>query len=125
MTDNHADAVAKQQQQQQEAAKQQHEAAKNHAEDAKKRIGEERKAREEAVSRNAKMVSEVKPTPTQEEADLAASGVYLAEHEPDGSTDPTVPQDKDKQSEQYKNKQSEAGKPTTRAAYQTRSSGAE
>ena len=31
------------------------------------------------------MASEIKPTPTQEECDLAAMGVYLAEHEDDGS----------------------------------------
>ena len=91
------------------AAKQQQEAAKKHAEDTKKKLAEERQAREKASQDHAKSVSEVKPTPTQEENDLAASGVYLAEHEEDGSPpDPNAPQDK----------QSEARKP--KSGYQTR-----
>ena len=69
MTENeqakHADAAAKQQQ----------EAVKKHAEDTKKRLGEERQAREKASQEHAKSVAEVKPTPTQLENDMAASGV--------------------------------------------------
>ena len=90
------------------AAKQQQEAAKKHAEDTRKRLGEERQAREKASQEHAKSVAEVKPTPTQEENDLAASGVYIEEHEPDGSVDPNAPQDK----------QAEARKP--KSGYQTR-----
>src|SRR5580765_7152919 len=91
-----------------EQAKHQQEAAKKHAEDTKKRLGEERQAREKASQEHAKSVAEVKPTPTQEENDLTASGVYLSEHEPDGSTDPNAPQDK----------QAEAAKP--RSGYRTK-----
>jgi hypothetical protein len=67
-------------------------AAKKHAEDTKKKLAEERKARDEASTKHAKMVSETKPTPTQEENDLAASGVHIPEHEDDGSgPDPNAP----------------------------------
>jgi hypothetical protein len=63
---------------------------------AKKRLADEKAAREKAAKDHAKMASETKPTPTQEENDLAALGVHLDEHEPDGSPpDPNVPQDKD------------------------------
>ena len=66
-------------------------AAKKHAEETKKRLGEERAAREKASKEGAKAAGDVKPTPTQEEADMAASGVYLSEHEDDGSgPDPNV-----------------------------------
>ena len=98
MTDQSAD----------QAAKQQQEAAKKHAEDTKKKLAEERQAREKASQEHAKSAAEVKPTPTQEENDLAASGVYLPEHEPDGSVDPNAPQDK----------QAEAAKP--RSGYRTK-----
>jgi sRNA-binding protein len=89
-------------------------AAKKHADETKKRLGEERAAREKASKEGAKAAGDVKPTPTQEEADMAASGVYLSEHEDDGSgPDPNVPQTKDA-------KQAEAGKP--KAGYATRAS---
>jgi TRAP-type C4-dicarboxylate transport system substrate-binding protein len=105
MAEDHADA----------ATKQQHEAAKKHAEETKKRLGEEREAREKASKERAKAAGDVKPTPTQEEADMAASGVYLSEHEDDGSgPDPNVPQTKD-------SKQSEA-KPAAKGGYATRAS---
>jgi hypothetical protein len=90
------------------AAKAQHEAAKKHAEDTKKKLAEERSAREKASKVSAKAAGEVKPTPTQEECDLAASGVYVAEHEHDGSVDPN----------EVQTKQAEANKP--KAGYQTR-----
>ena len=99
MTDQSAD----------QAAKQQQEAVKKHAEDTKKRLAEERQAREKASQEHAKSVADVKPTPTQEENDLAASGVYLAEHEPDGSPDPAVA---------THDKQAEAAKP--RSGYRTK-----
>jgi sRNA-binding protein len=89
-------------------------AAKKHAEETKKRLGEERAAREKASKEGAKAAGDVKPTPTQEEADMAASGVYLSEHEDDGSgPDPNVAQTKD-------TKQAEAGKP--KSGYATRAS---
>lgn len=73
--------------------------------DAKKKLADERSAREKAVKEAAKAAAETKPTPTQEENDLAASGVYLSEHEADGSEAQT--------------KQVEAGK--AKAGYQTKS----
>ncbi|MBR0753493.1 hypothetical protein JQ604_14995 [Bradyrhizobium jicamae] len=66
-------------------AEEQAAATKKRDEDTRKRLAEERdarqKEREERMAENAK----VKPTPTQEENDLAKSGVHIAEHEPDGS----------------------------------------
>jgi hypothetical protein len=85
-----------------------------HAANVKKRLGEEREARDKASKDHAKMVADVKPTPTQEENDLAASGVHVDEHEPDGSppdsNDPTL-------TPQERAKALEANKP---GAYQTR-----
>ena len=73
---------------------------------AKKKLAEDRDARTKAT----KDVSGVKPTPTQEENDLAAMGLHLGEHEDDGSgPDPNVPA----------SKQSEA-KPAAKGGYQTR-----
>jgi hypothetical protein len=77
---------------------------------AKKRLADERAARDKANEQQAKMAAGVKPTPTQEENDLAASGVYVAEHEDDGSGP-------DPNSLQAKEKQIAADKP---AGYQTR-----
>ena len=48
---------------------------------AKKKLAEDREARSKAT----KDMSGAKPTPTQEENDLVASGVHLTEHEDDGS----------------------------------------
>jgi hypothetical protein len=80
-----------------------------HATAAKKKLAEDRAARDKASKEAAKTASETKPTPTQEENDLAAMGVPVAEHEADGSgPDPNVPQAK----------QMEAGK--TKPAYATR-----
>ena len=74
---------------------------------AKKRLDEERAARDKANEAQAKTAAATKPTPTQAENDLAAMGVHLMEHEHDGSADPNEPQ----------TKQAEAGK---RGSYQTR-----
>ena len=91
------------------AAKQRTEDQKKHADDTRKKLKDEREAREKASQEHAKSVAEVKPTPTQEENDMAASGVYLSEHEDDGSgPDPNAPQ----------TKQAEANKP--KSGYQTR-----
>ena len=60
------------------------EADKKRQEDARKKVADERTAREKST-KEAPTSANVKPTPTQEENDLAASGVHLAEHEPDGS----------------------------------------
>ena len=62
--------------------KAQQEAQKKREDEARKRITAEREARDKA---SKEAPTQVKPTPTQEENDLAASGVHLSEHEPDGS----------------------------------------
>jgi hypothetical protein len=80
---------------------------------AKKKLADERAARDKANEAQAKMATTVKPTPTQSENDLAAMGVHVAEHEHDGSADPNEPQDK-----QAEAKHAEAAKP--RAGYTTR-----
>ncbi|TMQ24149.1 MAG: hypothetical protein E6J90_08825 [Deltaproteobacteria bacterium] len=77
---------------------------------AKKKLADERAARDKTNEAQAKMATAVKPTPTQEENDLAASGVHIIEHEPDGSADPNEPQNKQQQAEPAK----------PRAGYQTK-----
>lgn len=68
--------------------------ADEHATNMKKRLADEKAAREKASKETAKTAGEAKPTPTQEENDLAALGVHVAEHEPDGSPpDVHVPPD--------------------------------
>ncbi len=52
---------------------------------AKKTLAEQNEARQKSQDERNKMAAGVKPTPTQEENDLAAVGVHLDEHEPDGS----------------------------------------
>jgi hypothetical protein len=98
-----------------QAAKAQQEAEKKRAEEAKKKIGEERKAREEASKSGAKSgVEASKPTPTQEENDLAAMGIHVVDKEPDGSDEQPSPAEQ----MEKKTKQSEA-RPSG-AGYQTR-----
>jgi hypothetical protein len=83
---------------------------------AKKKLADDKAAREKAMKEREKAAGEITPTPTQEENDLAAMGVPMTEHADDGSgPDPNVPQDKDAPH----NKQTEAAKP--KAGYQTRS----
>ena len=97
------------------AAKAQADTAKKHADDTRKKLKEDRDAREKVSKERAKTAGEIKPTPTQEENDLAASGVYIEEHEDDGSgPDPNAPQDKDAPH----NKHMQADKPA--GGYQTR-----
>lgn len=100
-------------------------AAQARAENAKKVIAEQRQAREQ---RMADMPDAGKPTPTQEENDLAAMGVHLAEHEPDGSPeqDPnTLHPDPLRQHQSHQNqhqtRQVEARRPQGGGQYQTRS----
>jgi hypothetical protein len=78
-----------------------------HATTAKKKLADEKQAREKAQAEQREAQGATKPTPTQEENDLAAMGVHVLEHEPDGSPDPNEAQ----------TKQAEAGK---RGNYQTR-----
>ena len=56
-----------------------------HAEATKKRLADEKQAREKAHAEQRDAAGAVKPTPTQEENDLAASGVHVIDKEPDGS----------------------------------------
>ena len=57
---------------------------------AQKQLAEERKAVERSRAEFAER-TRGKPTPTQEENDLAALGAHILEHEPDGSDpDPNV-----------------------------------
>jgi hypothetical protein len=73
---------------------------------AAKQLAEEQKLTNQ-IKRDAAERMKGKPTPTQEENDLAALGAHFTEHEPDGSDpDPNV-------------KQSEAQKPGS-GSYQTR-----
>jgi hypothetical protein len=68
--------------------------AEEHAANMKKRLADEKAAREKASKETAKTAGEAKPTPTQEENDLAALGVHVDEHEADGSPpDAHVPPD--------------------------------
>jgi hypothetical protein len=87
-------------------------ATEEQKENAKKKIAEQRAAAEQ---RMAEAPDAGKPTPTQEENDMAALGVHLPEHEPDGSPqqDPFAPQDK-------QTKQSEAKRPGAPGQYATR-----
>jgi hypothetical protein len=85
-----------------------------HTTAAKKRLADERAARDKANEAHAKTATGIKPTPTQEENDLAAMGVHITEHEHDGSPEQNEPQTK--QAEETK--QAEAKR--ERGSYQTR-----
>jgi hypothetical protein len=75
---------------------------------AKQRLAEAKEARDRSAAEYAERMKG-KPTPTQEENDLAAHGAHILEHEHDGSApDP------------YAQKTSEAKKPAPAAGYQTR-----
>jgi hypothetical protein len=65
------------------------EADKKRQDEVRKKVADERSAREKA-GKEAPSSANVKPTPTQEENDLAASGVYLPEHEADGSPEEKI-----------------------------------
>jgi hypothetical protein len=68
-------------------AKAAQEADKKRQDEARKKVKEDRDAREKASKESS---ANVKPTPTQEECDLAASGVHVIEHEADGSEEQNV-----------------------------------
>jgi hypothetical protein len=92
-------------------------ANKKRVEETKKRLADEKTAREKAHAEQREAMAGVKPTPTQEENDLAASGVHVVEKEPDGSPLDTggVPVAEEK-------RHAEAGKTPQRGAYPTRAS---
>jgi hypothetical protein len=97
----------------------------------RKRLADEKAAREKRQTAAREGMEGAKPTPTQEENDLAASGVKV-ELEPDGSPEqppaPTPPEPpqvegKAKQTDADKAKQAEADR--SRAGYSTRSAQAD
>jgi hypothetical protein len=78
-------------------------------ESAKQQLAEDRKATEKSRQDFVER-TKGKPTPTQEENDLAVLGAHFHEHEPDGSDpDPGIT-----------SKHMEARKPSGAAGYQTR-----
>jgi hypothetical protein len=87
--------------------------AEANKEAAKKRIAEDKAAREQ---REASAPEAGKPTPTQEENDLAKMGVHLTEHEPDGS--PEQQPHAETLEGRHQNKQATTKAPTP--SYQTR-----
>jgi hypothetical protein len=104
--DTNAEAARKRQQAEQEEA-------------TKKRLAEERQTREKAHAEQRDATTAVKPTPTQEENDLAASGVHVIDKAPDGSLPdqgitPTAA------GTTSSTRQVEAKKPAARGDYQTR-----
>jgi hypothetical protein len=101
-----------------EAAKK---ATEANTEATKKRLADERAAREKA--QNERIAEQVKPTPTQDENDLVASGVYLAEHEADGSQEQPPGADP-KKHEQHKlgteHREARPAAGSTHSSYSTR-----
>jgi hypothetical protein len=77
---------------------------------AKKVIDEQKQAREQ---RMAEEPNAGKPTPTQEENDMAASGAHVIDKEPDGSPEEALSPDPQK-------KQAEAKPVAARSGYSTR-----
>jgi hypothetical protein len=78
----------------------------------KKRLADERAAREKSQAEHREATAKTKPTPTQEENDLAASGEHVIEHEHDGSP---------VEGEPHVKRQAEANKPAAgRGDYSTR-----
>ncbi|MEH2565319.1 hypothetical protein [Bradyrhizobium sp. AZCC 2289] len=90
-------------------------AAAKQAEAAKKKLAEDREAREKARNERIAEEGKVKPTPTQDENDLAALGVHGTEHEPDGS-----PPDPNDPSAQPKSREAKPSQQSSRGDYQTR-----
>ena len=102
-----------------QAAQARAKATEEQKENAKKVIAEQRQAREQ---RMAEAPEGGKPTPTQEENDLAAMGVHIPEHEPDGSPEQeTAYIYPDQLRRDPQHKQGEAKKPSQQGGqYQTR-----
>jgi hypothetical protein len=68
-----------------EQAARDQQAAKEREGKAREQIKKQNEDRQRMVDEGAAATAEIKPTPTQEENDLAAMGVPVPEHEPDGS----------------------------------------
>ena len=109
-------------------AKAAQDADKKRQDEVRKKISEERSAREKAAKEGMDYsAANVKPTPTQEENDLSASGVHLPEHEPDGSPEQDtgfnpLTRDAPLNRELNKNKDKDAKPdPQSKAGYATRS----
>jgi hypothetical protein len=91
----------------------------------KKRLADERTAREKAHAEQRDATAGIKPTPTQEENDLQASGVHVTDHEPDGSPpDPGITPaaaGSTAHTGGHTTRQIEPAKPASRGTYPTRS----
>jgi hypothetical protein len=84
---------------------------------AKKKLADDKTAREKASKEREKAAASTTPTPTQEENDLAAMGVHVAEHADDGSgPDPNAHAP---DAHGHTTKQMEAGK-SAKPGYQTK-----
>jgi len=79
---------------------------------ARKRLAEEREMSDAAKAEAHERMTKGKPTPTQEENDLAALGAHTTEHEDDGSGPPVHPG--------TVSRQVDARKPSASGGYQTR-----
>jgi hypothetical protein len=89
----------------------------------KKRLADERAAREKKQVEQREAMAGVKPTPTQEENDLAATGEHLTEHEPDGSPEqpPAPPPDPPPEGGATAHRETKPSQqPTSRGDYSTR-----
>src|ERR1700722_13800025 len=86
----------------------------------KKRLADERSAREKKQVEQRDAMAGVKPTPTQEENDLTASGEHVTEHEADGSPPDTNAAAPAASSSGHSTRQSEAKPSQQRGDYQTR-----
>jgi hypothetical protein len=89
------------------------------SDEIKNRLAEERTAREKSQAEHREASAKIKPTPTQEENDLAASGVHVSEHEPDGSPVEGVPPAGAKETKETKETKPASGA-QPRSDYQTR-----
>jgi hypothetical protein len=80
-------------------------------ENAKKQLAESKKVTEK-MKQDAAERLKGKPTPTQEENDLAALGAHIHEHEPDGSDpDPNVRHVEADKAQGYQTRQHTAATP--------------
>ncbi|WP_338821679.1 hypothetical protein [Bradyrhizobium septentrionale] len=89
----------------------------------KKRLADEKAAREKKQAEQREAMANAKPTPTQEENDLAAEGEHLDEHEPDGSPpDPNAPRPGQPSPHHQTRETKPSPQPAQRGDYSTRTS---
>jgi hypothetical protein len=95
---------------------------------AKKKVAEDREARQKAQQEHTTKMAGVKPTPTQDENDMAAVGAHVHEKEDDGSgPDPLVEENKKRaeeaqaaQEKRRKDYEAQAKPAAGAAGYQTK-----